>query len=104
MMITAARRVLVLSPAGRKGVSEGLWTFEITCSPSAVTLTASFPVLPSEPGAPLGQSGISFVSSALKTVTDRSSHTNRIRDNTSLFFIADLSLRVVVELKAQPRA
>ena len=37
----------------------GLWMLETLSSPLADVVTASFAVLPSDPGAPDGQSGIS---------------------------------------------
>ena len=50
---------LALSGAGRYGVTLGLWMLATLSSPLADFVTASFAVLPSDPGAPDGQSGIS---------------------------------------------
>src|SRR5947208_17182466 len=44
----------------------GLWMLETRCSPRPVSSISSLAVLPSEPGAPLGQRGISLGTSAAK--------------------------------------
>src|SRR5208282_6641091 len=49
---------------GKYEVIDGRFTVEITCSPSGVTRTDSSAVLPSEPGAPLGQRRITSCSTA----------------------------------------
>ena len=50
---------LALSLDGTYGVRLGLWMLETLSSPLADVVTASLAVLPSEPGAPDGHSGIS---------------------------------------------
>src|SRR6185503_17569051 len=50
--------------AGRYSVRDGLCTLETTRSPACVARVDSSAVWPSEPGAPLGQSGITFGSAS----------------------------------------
>src|ERR1700728_2721801 len=66
-MITAAPVAALAS--GRYGVIDGCCTFEMTCSPSGVSRTASGAEVASAPGAPFGQSLIG-VGCAAATTTD----------------------------------
>ena len=51
----------------------GLWMLETLSSPLADVVTASFAVFPSDPGAPLGQRGISAGGSAARSERGSSS-------------------------------
>ena len=62
--MTRIARPVALSLAGRYGVMLGLWMPETLNSPLAEVVTTSVVGLPSDPGAPPGQSGISAGRSA----------------------------------------
>src|SRR5437763_319323 len=62
--ITSTAAPVAFSLAGKKGVIDGLWIDDTCRSPFADVFTISGAVLPSEPGAPLGQSRISCGASA----------------------------------------
>src|SRR6266404_4431029 len=74
--ITSRAVPVAFSVGGKYGVSDGLWMLQTEISPLADLATTSFAVFPSEPGAPLAQSGISLGISAAHMASGRSDKTS----------------------------
>src|SRR5450432_1145928 len=89
MMMTAAP--VDFPFAARYGVMEGWWTLDRMCSPFSFTRTDSSAVLPSEPGAPLGQSRMDWCAAEVTPAKSVTTNNARPRQTVMGLIISNLS-------------